>query len=260
MTTISSGRYASVNGLQLYYEDHGEGFPLVLIHGGGSTIDSTFGRILPTLARTHRVIAVEMQAHGRTADINRPLSFEQDADDIAALLSLLEIPKADVFGFSNGGTTTLQLAIRHPEKVHKLIIGSALTRRDGMFPGFFDGFDNANLGMLPHGLREAFLSVNSDEKALEAMFYRDVARMKAFADIPDEQVAGIQAPVLIINGDNDVVTREHAVFLSRLMPKAQLAILPGGHGDYIGEIEAVNPNSRLPVLVLDLIETFLNQV
>src|SRR5690242_11657662 len=97
-----TGRYATVNGLKMYYEIHGSGQPLVLIHGGGSTIKSTFGRILPDLAKTHRVIAVELQAHGHTADIDRPLSFEQDADDVAALLKQLHIEKADVMGFSNG--------------------------------------------------------------------------------------------------------------------------------------------------------------
>ncbi|MEP7236147.1 MAG: alpha/beta hydrolase, partial [Ignavibacteriota bacterium] len=91
------GKYATVNGLKLYYEIHGEGFPLVLIHGGGSTIGTTFGRILPTLAKTHKVIAVEMQAHGHTADIDRPLSFTQDADDIAELLKQLHIASADIF-------------------------------------------------------------------------------------------------------------------------------------------------------------------
>src|SRR5882672_649217 len=98
----SSGKYAQVNGLKMYYEVHGNGFPLVLIHGGGSTIGTTFGRILPVLAKTHKIIAVEMQAHGHTADINRPLSFKQDADDVAELLKQLHIGKADIFGFSNG--------------------------------------------------------------------------------------------------------------------------------------------------------------
>src|SRR3954454_11673467 len=98
----STSGYASVNGLKMYYEIHGAGSPLVLIHGGGSTIQTTFGRILHELAKTHKIVAVEMQAHGHTADIDRPLSFEQDADDIAALLKYLNIPKADIFGFSNG--------------------------------------------------------------------------------------------------------------------------------------------------------------
>src|SRR6186997_1085972 len=100
--------YSDVNGLKMYYEIHGDGFPIVLIHGGGSTIQSTFGRILPILAKDHKVIAVEMQAHGRTKDIDRALSFTQDADDISVLLKNLGIPKADIFGFSNGASTTLQ--------------------------------------------------------------------------------------------------------------------------------------------------------
>src|SRR5882757_6640198 len=99
-----TGQYAPVNGLQLYYEIHGSGYPLVLLHGGGSTIQSTFGRILPQLAKTHQVIAIELQAHGHTRDIGRPLSFEQDADDVAALLQQLQVEKADILGFSNGGT------------------------------------------------------------------------------------------------------------------------------------------------------------
>src|SRR6187551_1009682 len=99
---VGSGNYASLNGLKMYYEIHGTGFPLVLIHGGGSTIQTTFGRVLQDFAKTHKVIAVEMQAHGHTADIDRPLSFSQDADDIAMLLKQLKIEKADIFGFSNG--------------------------------------------------------------------------------------------------------------------------------------------------------------
>src|SRR6185295_13176637 len=110
-----TGCYATVNGLRMYYEIHGSGRPLVLIHGGGSTIMSTFGRILPELAKTHQVIAVELQAHGHTPDLDRPLSFEQDADDVAALLEQIQIDRADFMGFSNGGTTSLQIAIRHPE-------------------------------------------------------------------------------------------------------------------------------------------------
>ena len=132
--------YANVNGLRMYYEQHGaDGFPLVLVHGGGSTINTTFGRILPLLARTHRVIAVEVQAHGHTRDIDRPFTFTQDADDIAALLDTLHVAQADVFGFSNGGTTALQVGIRHPAKVRKLIIASSNFTRAGMVDGFWTG-------------------------------------------------------------------------------------------------------------------------
>jgi len=111
--------------LKMYYEIHGSGRPLVLLHGGGSTIESTFGRILPDLAKAHQVIAVELQAHGHTKDIDRPLSFERDADDVAALLKQLNIDKAEIMGFSNGGTTALQIAIRHPGLVNKLVLASA---------------------------------------------------------------------------------------------------------------------------------------
>src|SRR5262245_28562802 len=138
------GRYAAVNELKLYYEIHGRGRPLVLIHGGGSTIESTFGRILPDLAKTHQVIAVELQAHGHTLDIDRPLSFEQDADDVAALLKQLKVEKADIMGFSNGGTTALQIGIRHPELVNKLVLLSAAYKRRGMRSGFFEGFQGAS--------------------------------------------------------------------------------------------------------------------
>src|SRR5436190_1681597 len=124
-----------MNGLKIYYEIHGSGRPLVLIHGGGSTIVSTFGRILPELAKTHRVIAVELQAHGHTPDIDRPLSFEQDADDVASLLRQLDIQKSDFMGFSNGGTTCLQIAIRYPALVNKLVLASTIYKRDGMQPG-----------------------------------------------------------------------------------------------------------------------------
>lgn len=252
-----AGHYAAVNGLKMYYEIHGSGKPLVLLHGGGSTITSTFGRILPELAKTHRVIAVELQAHGHTPDIDRPLSFEQDADDVAALLKQLHIEKADIMGFSNGGTTSLQIAIRHPELVNKLILASATFRRDGMPPGFFEGFDHASLESMPQPLKEAYLKANPDPEGLQKMFDRDVARMKAFKDISDADIKAIQAPALVINGDADVVLAEHALALSRTLPHAKLAILPGGHGDYIGEICAADKQSKIPDLVTVMIEAFL---
>ena len=123
--------YADINGLKMYYEIHGSGFPLVLIHGGGSTIESTFGNVINQFAKTHKVIAVELQAHGRTADIDRPLSFTQDAYDVAGLLKQLNIEKADIFGFSNGASTTLQFALHHPEVVNKIIIASTFFNKNG---------------------------------------------------------------------------------------------------------------------------------
>lgn len=120
--------HAPVNGLNLYYEIHGDGPPLVLIHGGGSTLDTTFAKVIPLLARKHKVIAIDEQAHGRTADISRVVSFANTADDVAALLTHLNIPKADIFGFSNGGTTALHFAIRHPAKTNRIVAASALVR------------------------------------------------------------------------------------------------------------------------------------
>ena len=253
------GQYATVNGLKLYYEIHGGGKPLVLLHGGGSTITSTFGRILPDIAKTHRVIAVELQAHGHTKDIDRPLSFEQDADDVAALLRQLKIPKADFFGFSNGGTTCLQIAIRHPQMVNKLVLASTTYKRDGMQPGFFEGMQGATLESMPKPLQEAYRKINPDPKGLQAMFERDVARMITFKDISDEKIKRIDAAALVINGDAEVVRVEHAVALSQILPHAQLAIIPGGHGDYIGEICSPDKNSKLPAIVTVLIETFLEK-
>jgi pimeloyl-ACP methyl ester carboxylesterase len=252
-----AGHYAMVNGLKMYYEIHGIGRSLVLLHGGGSTIMSTFGRILPELAKTHQVIAIELQAHGHTPDIDRPLSFEQDADDVAALLKQLHIEKAAFIGFSNGGTTSLQIAIRHPDLVNKLVLASTTYKREGMRPGFFEGMQHASLENMPMPLKDAYLEANPDPKGLQAMFDRDVARMVGFKDISDADIQAIQAPALVINADAEVVRVEHALALSHALPHAQLAILPGGHGDYIGESCAVDKHSKIPALVTAMIEAFL---
>lgn len=252
-----AGSYAAINGLNMYYEIHGHGSPLVLLHGGGSTIKSTFGHILPELTKTHRVIAVELQAHGHTLDIDRPLSFEQDADDIAALLNQLHIDKADIMGFSNGATTALQIAIRHPKLVNKLVLLAALYKRDGMQAGFWDGMQQATIEQMPQPLKDAYLEANPDPKGLQTMFERDVTRMINFKDISDSDIKNIQAPALVINGDAEVILAEHALALSCTLPHARLAILPGSHGEYIGEICTTDKDSKLPALVTAMIEVFL---
>src|SRR5215217_2041425 len=138
MNTLKKSGHAPVNGISMYYEVHGEGaLPLILIHGGGSTIETSFGVLLPLLALNHKVIALELQAHGRTTDRDKPESFEQDADDVAALLTHLNIDRANILGFSNGGTTTLQLAIRHPQLVNKIVVMAGAYKRDGFMNGFF---------------------------------------------------------------------------------------------------------------------------
>lgn len=136
---MNAGNYANVNGIKMYYEIHGKGNPLVLIHGGGSTIETTFGNILPMLAKHYTCIAAELQAHGHTTDRDAPESFEQDADDVAALLKQLNINKAGIFGFSNGGSTALQVAIRHTELVDKIIVAAGAYKREGFINGFFEG-------------------------------------------------------------------------------------------------------------------------
>jgi len=132
---IETGR-APVNGINIYYEVHGRsgGTPLVLLHGGASTIDSNFGRVLPFLSGRRRVIALEEQGHGRTSDRDQPVTFEQSGDDVAELLRHLGVSQADFLGFSNGGTVALQVAIRHPALVRRLVFASSLTRRDGAQP------------------------------------------------------------------------------------------------------------------------------
>ena len=254
----SAGKYANVNGLKMYYEVHGHGFPLVLIHGGGSTIGTTFGRVLPALARTHKVIAVEMQAHGHTADIDRPLGFEQDADDIAELLKQLRISKADIFGFSNGASTALEMAIRHPELVNKIIVASTMYKKDGAYPWLWDMMKHPAFEGMPQPLKDAYLEINPDKEALHRMYKRDVERMQAFKDIKEDDIKAIAAPALIIVGDNDVVRPEHAVEMFRQMQHAKLTILPGGHGEYIGEITTIKPGqNNYPAL--QVIETFLTE-
>jgi len=248
--------YAPVNGLKLYYEIHGEGNPLVLIHGGGSTIGTTFGRILPTLAKTHKVIAVEMQAHGHTADIDRALSFKQDADDVAALLKYLQINKADIFGFSNGASTTLEIAIRHPELVNKIIVASTMYKKDGAQPWFWPMMAQASFEQMPQPYKDAYLKINPDTNALYTMYKRDVARMQSFQDIKEEDIKAIKAPALIIIGDNDVAQPEHAVEMFRKMQHAKLAIFPGGHGEYMGELTTVKPGQN-EYPALSIIKDFL---
>jgi pimeloyl-ACP methyl ester carboxylesterase len=251
--------YSEVNGLKMYYEIYGKGKPLVLIHGGGSTIQSNFEKIIPLLAKNRKVIAVELQAHGRTSDRNTDLTFEQDADDIASLLKNLNIDKADFFGFSNGGTTTLQIAIRHAEIVNKIILGSALASRSGVPEQFWGFMKQARLENMPEQLKEAYNKVSSVPNGLQVMHDKDAKRMVNFKDIPDEKIKSIKASTLIIIGDKDVITPEHAIEMHRQIANSALAIIPGGHGEYIGEITTLKPDSKESDFIVPMIEKFLNK-
>jgi pimeloyl-ACP methyl ester carboxylesterase len=251
--------YSDVNGLKMYYEIYGEGKPLVLIHGGGSTIDTVFGRIIPLLAAHRQIIGVELQAHGHTNDRDADLTFQQDADDVAALLKSLEFSKADFLGFSNGGHTAIEIALRHPYLINKLILASAFYKRTAAPPEFWKSFEGATIDMMPPVLKEGYFKANNDEAGYLNMFKRDVQRMHSFKGWTDEQIKTIQAPTLVISGSKDVGSVEHAVEMYRNIPDCELAIFPGGHGAYLGDILALE-NSVLPKFnATELIKEFLDK-
>ena len=256
---LESG-HAPVNGIEMYYEVHGrrDGVPLVLLHGGGSTIEVTFSKVLPIFASSRRVIAVEEQGHGRTTDRDQPVTFEASADDVAALLRHLKVEKADLFGFSNGASVALQVAIRHPQLVRKLIFASSMTKRDGAQPQLWEFMKQADFSNMPQPLKDAFLRVNPDPQKLRTMHDKDAARMQSFKDVPGDLVRSVRAPTLIVLGDQDIVKPEHGLELTRLIPGARLLILPGGHGDYLGEAVMTQKDTRYPELTARLIEEFID--
>jgi len=236
-TTPQTG-YAPVNGLRMYYEVFGTGQPLVVLHGAYMTIE-TMGEIVPFLAESRQVIAVELQAHGHTADIDRPLTYEHMADDVAALLRHLGIEQVDVFGFSTGGGAALQLAIRHPEVVRKLVVASASYTSDGMHPELLEITPTITPEAFAGSpIKEAYLRTapNPDDFPNLATKLKRLD-MEPFA-WPQEDIRGIEAPTLLIIGDSDAIRLEHAIDMFRLLgggvmgdlaglPKSQLAVLPG---------------------------------
>jgi pimeloyl-ACP methyl ester carboxylesterase len=232
--------YAPVNGLQMYYEIHGTGgLPLVLLHGAFSAIGTSFGKVLPALAQTRQVIGVELQGHGRTADIDRPLAIEQLAEDTAALLRYLQIERADLFGYSTGAAVALQVALRHPQMVRKLVIASVTSKRDGVHPGLFEGLEAMKPEMMVGSpWHEEYLRIAPRPEDFPRLFAKKTAMDKATKDVPDEAIRALAAPTLLIIGDSDIVRPEHAVELFRLLgggvmgdlaglPRSRLAILPG---------------------------------
>jgi pimeloyl-ACP methyl ester carboxylesterase len=209
------------------------------------------------LAKRYKVIAMDLQAHGRTSDRDAPESFEQDADDVVTLLKNLNISKADFFGFSNGGTTAVQIALRHPEIVDKIILGSALCKRNGVPEQFWDFMKQATLANMPEQLKEAYLRVSPNPKGLQVMHDKDAERMVNFSDIPDARIESIKAPTLIILGDRDVIKPGHAIELHRQIVNSSLTIIPGVHGEYIGEITTLKTNSKEADFVIPMICHFL---
>lgn len=251
--------YADVNGIKMYYEIHGTGAPLVLIHGGGSTIETSFGRLIPLISKHFTVIAMDLQAHGRTQDRDAAESFEQDADDVFALLQNLKVSRAHVLGFSNGGNTAMQLAYRHPQVVDRLVIASSFYKRDGLLPGLLDNIRNATFESMPQVFKDAFLKVNPDPKKLRSMFEKDRDRMANFKDWNDDVLRSIKASTLLISGDQDVALPAHTIAMSRLIPNCRLLILPAGHGEYIGVAEGPAPTGSMVEMTTDLIRVFLNK-
>jgi pimeloyl-ACP methyl ester carboxylesterase len=246
--------YAPVNEFKMYYELHGSNTggspPLILLHGGGSTIETSFGKLLPALAKNRQVIAFEQQGHGHTADIDRPFTFEQSAADTVALLQYLKISKADFFGYSNGGHIALEIALRYPEFVRKLIFESIMFTRDGSDPAFWESFKHAKLDDMPIELQKAYLRVAPNPEDLPTFFAKSVKRMLDFKGWTPEDVQSIKAPTLVIIGDHDIVLPEHAVLMFRLLQNAQLAVLPGTN-----HMTIVTRSDCLP----SMIEAFLNQ-
>ena len=222
--------YAPVNGLKMYYEIHGSAIggdpPLVLLHGGDPTIETSFGKILPGLAKDRQVIAFEQQGHGHTADVDRPFTFEQSAEDTVALLQYLKIGKADFFGYSNGGHIALVIALRHPDVVRKLVIESSMFDREGSDPGFWESFKQVKLEDMPAELREAYLRTAPHPEELPTFFSKSVQQMRYFKGWTTQEIQSIDAPTLVIVGDHDIVRPEHAVLMFRLLPNARLAVLP----------------------------------
>jgi pimeloyl-ACP methyl ester carboxylesterase len=238
------GETSNGDRVRLYHEWHGQrssgagtaqGTPLLLIHGGGSTIESNWGALIAELGETRAVLAVELQGHGRTEAGDRRPSFEASADDVAALLDGLAIGPVDVLGFSNGGQVALQLAARHPGAVRRVVAASAPFRRGGMIDGFWQGLEAGTFADLPAPYREADLAVSGDPQHARRMFELDRELMLGFADFPDELIRSIAQPVLVVGGDRDVIRTTHFAELAELLPNARLLIVPGTHGSYLGE-------------------------
>ncbi|HEV2643656.1 MAG TPA: alpha/beta hydrolase [Candidatus Elarobacter sp.] len=239
-----AGRYADVNGLRLYYEIHGTGTPLVLLHGGLGAIHMFGPDLIHALSLGHRVIATDLQGHGRTADIDRPLSVEHMADDIAALLKHLNIPRADVMGYSLGGGVALQVAIRHPELVDRLVVVSTAIRRSAYYADILaqQGQVTAEAAewMKQTPMYQMYASIAPRPEDWPRLLQKIGEAMTVDFDY-SEQVAGIGATTLIVAGDADMFPPAHAVETFALLgggrqdggwdgsgrPKSQLAILPG---------------------------------
>src|SRR2546426_2318083 len=237
------GDYADVNGIKLYYEVHGTGHPLILLHGG-LTATSMFGPILPALAKGRQVIAVDLQGHGRTADIDRPISPQLMADDIAALIKHLKLDRPDVMGYSLGGGVATSMAIRHPELVGKVVIVSTNFKRSAIYPEMLAQQEQvgpqAAEAMKQTPMYQLYASIAPRPEDWPRLLQKIGEAMKGDFDYSKE-IAQIKAPTMIVAADADIFPPSHAVEFFGLLgggkrdggwdgsgrPNARLAILPG---------------------------------
>jgi pimeloyl-ACP methyl ester carboxylesterase len=230
--------YAPVNGLKMYYEIHGSGEPLVLLHGSFMTIPSNWTGWIDEFAKTRKVIVVEMQGHGRTADINRDFSYENLADDIAAMLDYLKIKQADLLGYSMGGGVAMLVAIRHPEKVRKVVSVSAVFRHDGWVKEALDAFPQLTADSFKGSpIESEYKKLSPTPDAFAAFVKRVIAMDLKPYDFGADRLRATNAPFLFIHGDADGVRLDHIAEMFRLKgdeimgdmrPRSQsrLAVLP----------------------------------
>ncbi|WP_291909130.1 alpha/beta hydrolase [Chitinophaga sp. CB10] len=230
--------YADVNGLKMYYEVYGEGKPIVLLHGAFMNIPLNWSAVIPQMAKNRKVIVTEMQAHGRTKDIDRPLTSEGMADDVSGLLKHLKIDSADVLGYSMGGAVAYQVAIRHPEQVRRLVILSATYANDGWLPEVEGAFAT----MTPDIFKGSPIEKQYDSLGNDPAHFNDYINKVLSLDRKPynwtKEVKNIQSPIFLAIGDADGVRYEHAIELFKAkgggksgdfhgLPKSRLAVIPG---------------------------------
>ena len=240
--------YADNHGLRMYYEVHGRPVagqpPLLLVPGGGSTICTNFGALIPLLAAQRQVIAVEEEGHGRTQPAGRALTAENSAGDILAVLDRLNVETVDVLGFSAGGHTAIALALARPAKVRRLIAASTFASRDAVPAEFWDAMAKATLDDMPDIYKDADRRLNPEPGHLERLFELDRRRILDFPGWADEELGAIRAATLVVSADRDVVSAGYAARMAGTIPGARLLIVPGGHGDYLGEQAASGGDMR----------------
>lgn len=215
--------YAEVNGLDVYYEEHGAGEPLVLLHGGLMTIDLNFGQIMPELAKHHRVVALEFQGHGRTADSDRPMRVEHLAADVVGLLDHLDIARTDIFGFSLGGLTAYELLVHHASRIGRAVVASADHRNERGGEAYPDRLPTQADFV---AMRTAYTEVAPDPTQFESLVQKAPAMVAECQGWTDEQIGNIEVPVLVLLGDTDFILVPNAARTVELLPCGQLAVLP----------------------------------